>query len=243
MNQIVTALVIILLFTTPAMAADRLNDANVLKDNKDRTSYSLGFQIGRDFKKEKMDLDADAFLQGVNDALARKKPAVDQEEMNATLSDMKKKIMTRQRAEKVEMVERRLGGGKKFLEENAKKEGVITLKSGLQYKVLREGSGKKPGPTDKVKVHYSGSLIDGTEFSSSYIKGEPEIFHVNGVIRGITEALQLMKEGAKWQIFLPSGLAFSSRSELGYRTVIYDLELISIETASNEQTDKKVKAE
>ena len=233
MNQIVTALVFILLLAGSTLAGENQSGADGLKDDKDRISYSLGFQIGRDFKKEKMDLDADAFRQGVNDALSQKKPAIEPEKMNSTLSDMKKKIMTRQRAEKVEMVERRLGGGKKFLEENAKKEGVIILESGLQYKVLRKGSGEKPGPTDKVKVHYSGSLIDGTEFSSSYIKGKPEVFYVNGVIKGMTEALQLMKEGGKWQIVLPPELAFSRRSELGYRTVIYDLELISIEPANN----------
>jgi len=243
MHQTVTALFLFLLLAGPALAGERQQVTHEVKNNKDRISYSLGFQIGRDFKKEKMDLDADAFLKGVNDALARKKPAIEQEEMTSTLSDMKKKLRTRQRAEKVEMVERRLGGGKKFLEENAKKEGVITLESGLQYKVLREGTGEKPGPTDKVKVHYKGTLIDGTEFSSSYRKGEPKIFHVNGVIKGITEALQLMREGAKWQIVLPPELSFSRRSELGYRTVIYDLELISIVAASNEQTNNKVKAE
>jgi FKBP-type peptidyl-prolyl cis-trans isomerase len=243
MNKIVTALFILLLLASPALAGEKQQGINELKDNKDRTSYSLGHQIGTDFKKQKTDLDDSAFMKGVNDALAQKKPAIEDEEMSAVLSEMKKKIRTRQRAEKVEMVEQRLGGGKKFLEENAKKEGVITLESGLQYKVLREGTGKKPLLTDKVKVHYSGSLIDGTKFSNSYKKGKPEIFHVAGVTKGITEALQLMKEGAKWQIVLPPELAFSRRSELGYRTVIYDLELISIETASNEQTIKKVKAE
>jgi FKBP-type peptidyl-prolyl cis-trans isomerase len=236
MNKVVTALFLFLLFSSPALAGEKQNEINALKDNKDRISYSLGYQIGKDFKKEKMELDADEFLKGVNDALGQKQPAIEQEEMNATLSDMKKKIMTRERAEKVEMVERRLGGGKKFLEENAKKEGVITLESGLQYRVIREGTGEKPKPTDKVKVNYKGTLIDGTEFSSSYRKAKPEIFYVNGVVRGISEALQLMKEGARWEIVLPPELGFSRRSELGYRTLIYDLELISIEPAGNEQS-------
>ena len=234
MNRTVMAVLIVLLLSGTPFADEKQSEITELKDNKDSISYSLGFQIGRDFKKEKMDLDGEEFLKGVHDALSQKKPAIEQEEMNTLLSEMKKKIMTRQRAEKVEMVERRLGEGKKFLEENAKKEGVITLESGLQYKVLREGSGKKPGPADKVKVHYEGTLIDGTPFSSSYRKGEAEIFYVNGVIKGITEALQLMKEGSKWQIVIPPELAFSRRSELGYRTLIYDLELISIETANNE---------
>jgi len=239
MIQIVAMLLVFLLLAGPSLAAEVQRGTDELKAGKDRISYSLGYQIGGDFKKEKMDLDAGAFLKGVKDALSQKKPVIQQEEMNTLLSDMKKKIMTRQRAEKVEMVEQRLGGGKKFREEYAKQEGVITLESGLQYKVLHEGTGKKPVLTDKVRVHYKGALIDGTEFSSSYRKGEPEIFYVNGVIKGITEALQLMKEGAKWQIVLPPGLAFSRRSELGYRTVIYDLELISIEPDGNEENKRQ----
>ena len=235
MNQIVTALIIFLFVASPVLAGEEQKSSDKIKGGKDRISYSLGFQIGQDFKKEKMDLDAEAFLKGVNDALAQKKPAIEQKEMDTTLSDMKKKIMKRQRAEKVEMVEQRLGGGKKFREEYAKKEGVEILESGLMYKVLREGTGKIPTLTDKVKVNYTGKLIDGTEFSDSRRKGRSEVFHVNGVLKGITEALQLMKEGARWEIVIPPELAFSRRSELGYRTLIYDLELISIEPSSTEQ--------
>jgi FKBP-type peptidyl-prolyl cis-trans isomerase FklB len=203
---------------------------------KDQVSYSLGYQIGTDFKKEKMDLDADAFLKGVNDALAQNKPVIEHKEMKTLLSDMKKKIVSRENAEKVEIVEKRLGGGKKFLEENAKKEGVITLESGLQYRVIREGTGKKPKPTDKVKVSYKGTFIDGREFSNSFRKGGPQIFYVNGVVRGISEALQLMNVGAEWEIVVPPEMGFSKRSELGYRTLIYDLELISIEPEDNKES-------
>ncbi len=235
MNHLITAIFIIILFASPALAGEQKTENNTLENEKDQISYSLGYQIGKDFKKETTDIVDSAFLKGVNDALGRKQPAVDPKEMNDTLSDMKSKIIKRQRAEKVEMVERRLGAGEKFLEENAKKEGVITLESGLQYKVLRAGNGKIPVASDKVKVHYQGTLIDGTPFSSSYSKGNPEIFHVNGVLKGITEALQMMKEGAKWQIVIPPELAFSRRSELGYRTLIYDLELLAIEPVNNKQ--------
>jgi len=222
-----------LMLIGPALAGEMRKTTGELKDNKDRVSYSLGFQIGRDFKKERMDLDGDAFLKGVNDALGRKQPSVDQGEMNTLLSDMKKKIISRQHAEKKEMVEQRLGYGKKFREEYAKKEGVVSLESGLMYRVIREGTGNTPKPTDKVKVNYTGKLIDGTEFSDSRRKGKPEVFHVMGVARGISEALQLMKEGSRWEIVLPPELGFSRRSELGYRTLIYDLELISIEPESD----------
>lgn len=236
MKNIVIQFVISLMLAGPALAGDTDKGADVPKNEKDRISYSLGFQIGRDFKKERVDLDADAFLNGVNDALAQNKPAIEHEEMNTLLTDMKKKIIARERSEKVEMVKQRLGGGKKFLEENAKREGVITLESGLQYKIIRDGTGNRPEPTDKVKVHYTGKLINGTEFSSSRRKGQPEVFHVNGVVNGISEALQLMKEGSRWEIVLPPELGFSRRSELGYRTLIYDLELISIEPAGIEQS-------
>jgi len=209
-----------LMLIGPALAGEMRKTTGELKDNKDRVSYSLGFQIGRDFKKERMDLDGDAFLKGVNDALGRKQPSV-------------KKIISRQHAEKKEMVEQRLGYGKKFREEYAKKEGVVSLESGLMYRVIREGTGNTPKPTDKVKVNYTGKLIDGTEFSDSRRKGKPEVFHVMGVAKGISEALQLMKEGSRWEIVLPPELGFSRRSELGYRTLIYDLELISIEPESD----------
>jgi len=198
---------------------------------KDRVSYSLGYQIGDDFKKENRDIDPEAFLKGVKDALAQIKPEISPDEMNSTLLKMKKKIIARQRFEKMEMREQRLGQGKDFLSENAKKEGVIMLPSGLQYQVIREGTGRHPGPTDEVTVRYRGTLIDGSEFSSSYKKDKPGIFHVNGVIRGISEALQLMKEGARWKLFIPPELGFGTRGLLANRTVIYDLELISVKSS------------
>ncbi|UCH44318.1 MAG: FKBP-type peptidyl-prolyl cis-trans isomerase [Nitrospiraceae bacterium] len=200
-----------------------------LKDRKDRISYSVGFQIGGDLKKEKTEIDPRAFLKGVKDALGGKNPDIDPQEMNTMLVDMKKKIIARQRFEQREMREKRLGEGKKFLAENAKKEGVISLPSGLQYKIINEGKGRKPGATDRVKVHYLGTLIDGTPFGSSYTKGKPELFYVNGVIKGVAEALQLMKEGSKWQLVIPHDLAFTGRGEFANKTVIYELELISIE--------------
>jgi FKBP-type peptidyl-prolyl cis-trans isomerase FklB len=203
----------------------------VLKEEKDRVSYSVGYQIGGDLEKQRMDIDPDALLKGIEDALAEAEPKLSLEEMRATLLEMKKKILAEQRQQKQATAEKYRGEGREFLAENAKKEGVITLPSGLQYKILREGTGKKPGPTDKVTIHYRGTLIEGTEFGSSYRKGEPATFYVNGVIQGLTEALQLMKEGAKWQLFIPADLAYGERGPVGERAVIYDVELISVESA------------
>jgi FKBP-type peptidyl-prolyl cis-trans isomerase FklB len=229
MKYILLSVCIVLFIFTISWSGEVPGRVKELKDRKDRISYSLGYQIGEDFKKEKTDIDPEAFLKGVRDALARSEPMISTGEMKPMLRDMKKKVLATQRREKMEMVEQRTGAGKKFLEDNAKKEGVITLESGVQYKVIREGSGKRPKLTDRVKIHYRGTGIDGTEFSSSFKRGEPKIFYVNGVIPGITEVLQLMKEGAKWRVFIPYNRAFGTRGLHAYRTVIYDLELISIE--------------
>ena len=143
---------------------------------------------------------------------------------------LKRKIETSQRAQKQQMAEKYRADGEAFLAANARQEGVVTLPSGLQYKVLEQGTGSSPGPGDKVEVHYRSTLIDGTEFHNSFQgEGEPETLHVSGVIRGLTEALQLMREGAKWQLFIPADLAYARRGPLADRTVIYEIELISIE--------------
>ena len=151
-------------------------------------------------------------------------------------------------AEMAKISEKNKKEGETFLAENKKKEGVKTLPSGLQYKVITEGTGKMPKETDTVTTHYRGTLIDGTEFDSSHKRGQPATFAVKGVIKGWTEALQLMKEGSKWQLFIPSELAYGERGAgqtIGpYATLIFDIELISIQenadkTGPKEQTDKK----
>ena len=119
--------------------------------------------------------------------------------------------------------------GKKFMEENANKEGVVTTESGLQYKVIEEGSGKSPGPEDQVTVHYRGTLIDGKEFDSSHKRGKPATFKLNGVIKGWSEGLQLMKEGGKAELFIPPNLAYNDRGPLGHHTLIFDVELVSVD--------------
>jgi FKBP-type peptidyl-prolyl cis-trans isomerase FklB len=203
-----------------------------LKDQKDKESYSLGYQFGQTLKAQGMDINLDVYVTGIRDALGGKGPLMSEEEIRAILTEVQKRVMaTRQRGLK-EKGEKNLAESRAFLEENKKKEGVKTLPSGLQYKVLVEGSGKTPKATDTVTVHYRGTLINGAEFDSSYKKGQPATLEVKGVIRGWGEALQLMKEGSKWQLFIPPELAYGERG-VGSQvppnsTLIFEMELISV---------------
>jgi FKBP-type peptidyl-prolyl cis-trans isomerase FklB len=210
----------------PLAAAETLD----LEDPTTRTNYSLGYQIGGDFKRQGVEMNAEAVVQGIRDALSGAEPQMPPAEMNATLMELKRKVVAEQRKRGVENELKYLAEGKAFLEENAKKEGVVTTESGLQYKVITEGTGKRPGPEDQVTVHYRGSLIDGKDFDSSYKKGKPATFRLNGVIKGWSEGLQLMKEGGKSQLFIPQNLAYGSRGPLAHRTLIFEVELISVDT-------------
>lgn len=195
-----------------------------------RVGYSLGHQIGSDLKRQTLEIDADAMLRGLRDALGGTDPSIPEEEMNALLVGLKKRIGASEEKGRRGDAERFRAEGSEFLAANATRESVVSLPSGLQYVVLRAGKGNRPGPNDEVNVRYRSTLIDGTEFhNSSRSEGEPETLHVSGVIRGLTEALQLMREGARWQLFLPADLAFGRRGPLADRTVIYEIELVSIE--------------
>jgi FKBP-type peptidyl-prolyl cis-trans isomerase FklB len=203
-----------------------------LKNENDKISYSVGYQVGGDFRRQGVELDPDLLVKGMQDAMSGGKPLMTQEEMNKTLVDLKRKVVTAQREEQKKAAEKNMAEGKKFLEGNARKDGVTTLPSGLQYKVTAKGTGASPKKTDSVTVHYKGTLIDGTEFDSSYKRGKPATFRVDGVIAGWTEALQLMKPGAKWQLFIPANLAYGERgagSRIGpNRTLIFEVELIKV---------------
>ncbi len=212
--------------------AAQAQDKPEIKDQKDKVSYSVGYQIGGDFKRQHLDLNPDALMQGIKDALAGATPVMTQQEMNQTLIELKTKIVAAQQEERKKAGEKNLAEGKAFLEENAKKEGVKTLPDGLQYKVIKEGDGPMPKATDTVTVHYRGRLIDGTEFDSSYSRNQPATFPVSGVIKGWTEALQQMKTGAKWELFIPPDLAYGERGAgqvIGPNSVlIFEVELLSI---------------
>jgi FKBP-type peptidyl-prolyl cis-trans isomerase FklB len=199
-------------------------------DPVDRASYSLGHQIGVDLVRQGLDVDPEAMRRGLVDGLGDIAPALDPQEMQQVLARLKRQLVATQREERRKGAERHREEGQAFMAANAEQEGVVTLSSGLQYKVLERGAGRTPEATARVKVHYRGTSIDGTPFHDSRQReGEPETVHVSGVIRGLTEALQLMREGDRWQLFVPADLAYGRRGPLAHRTVIFDVELISVE--------------
>ncbi|MCK5522139.1 MAG: FKBP-type peptidyl-prolyl cis-trans isomerase, partial [Thiomargarita sp.] len=206
----------------------------------DKLSYSIGHNIGKSFKQQKIAINIEVFVKAIQDVMSDKKPILSEQEVNDVMLTFKKERFAKMAAERKQEGEKNLKEGKAFLDENAKKEGVVTLTSGLQYKVITLGTGQKPKVTDKVTTHYSGTLIDGTEFDSSYKRNKPSTFPVKGVIAGWTEALQLMKEGAKWQLFIPSNLAYGERGSRGKigsnATLIFDIELISIVAPKTSET-------
>lgn len=201
-----------------------------LKDQKDKVSYSIGMQIGFNLSRQKVDVNPDVLAAGIKDAIAGK-PQLKPEQVKEVMATFEKDMEQKQK----ESGEKNKAEGTKFLEENKKKEGVKTTASGLQYKVLKEGTGAQAKKTDTVTVNYRGTLINGTEFDSSYKRGQPATFPVNGVIPGWTEALQLMKVGSKYQLFIPSNLAYGERSvspEIGSNsTLIFEVELLDAKPA------------
>jgi FKBP-type peptidyl-prolyl cis-trans isomerase FklB len=207
-------------------------DKAPLKDQKDKASYSIGYDIGETFKKQNVELNPDALFGGLKDALAGKEATLTKEDREKTLQAFQKEMMEKQIAASKEAATKNTAEGEKFLAENKKKDGVKTTASGLQYKILKEGSGPSPKETDTVVTNYKGTLIDGTEFDSSYKRNEPASFPVNRVIKGWTEALQLMKPGAKYQLFIPSSLGYGERGAgqlIGPNaTLIFEVELLSI---------------
>ena len=203
-----------------------------LKTPREKVSYIVGVQIGSQLKGDLMDVDPGLVGRGIQDAIAGNKLLLSDQEAKEIMTAFQKEHAAKLAAEKKKQGEKNKKEGDVFLAENKKKPGVKTLPSGLQYKVLKEGTGKMPKATDTVITNYKGALIDGKEFDSSYRRGEPATFQVNGVIPGWTEALQLMKEGSKWQLFVPPQLAYAERgagSQIGPNaTLIFEVELISV---------------
>src|SRR3989338_9359392 len=227
MKLLLTAILGIALLTCQVSAAEK----TTLKSEKDKVSYSIGLSIGNNFKNQSVDVDVDVLAKGVKDAISGNKPLMTEKEVQETMMAFQNEMKTKQ-AEHAKV----LGGknkkeGEAFLAENKKKEGVKTTASGLQYKIIKAGNGAKPKATDTVTVNYRGTLIDGKEFDSSYKRGEPASFPLNGIIPGWTEALQMMKVGSKWQLFLPPALAYGERGA-GRKgpnaTLIFEVELIYI---------------
>ena len=197
-----------------------------------RLSYIMGANIGAQFKRDDVKFDLEAFKLAVDEVMNDKKQSLSDADKQKTIAEIRK-INSEKQAKKVaEQSAVNVKAGKAYLAENAKKDGVVVTKSGLQYKEITEGKGAIPKSTDKVKVHYKGTLIDGTEFDSSYTRGTPATFPVTGVIKGWIEALQLMNEGDKFQLAIPSELAYGKRgsgAKIGPdTTLLFDVELIEI---------------
>lgn len=199
---------------------------------QDKVSYGIGLRIGRDFKAQQVELSTDLLMKGIEDGLAGTEPLLTDDEIRETMVAFQKEMVAKEKTRLEEAAVKNAEEGKKYLEDNAKKEGVQTLPSGLQYKVITEGTGKQPAAEDMVKVHYRGTLVDGTEFDSSYARKEPAELRVGGVIPGWTEALQLMKEGSKWQLVLPPELAYGERGagpRIGPNaTLVFEVELLEV---------------
>ena len=221
-----------------------------LQTEDDRVSYSIGFSMGSSFKKDELKVNLDMFQQGVEDSYTGSGQILSEEEIQKTMMTFQQKMRAKkQETYAKQMEERKKQGeankekGKEFLETNKTKEDIVTLESGLQYKILEKGTGGSPKPTDTVKCHYRGTTIDGKEFDSSYQRGEPATFALNRVIKGWTEGLQLMKEGGKWQFFVPSELAYGERGagqNIGSNEVlIFEVELLTIEKPETEKPKKE----
>jgi FKBP-type peptidyl-prolyl cis-trans isomerase FklB len=221
--------------------------APALTTREQKFSYAVGMNIGSglsaNLKKQSVDVDANLVAQGLKDALSGGKTRLTEEEAKAVLTEVQNEI-AKQRQEKLkETSDKNKAEGEAFLAANKGKEGVVTLPSGLQYKILTTGTGPKPTATDSVVCNYRGTLINGTEFDSSYKRGQPATFGVGQVIKGWTEALQLMPVGSKWQLFVPSSIAYGERgagAEIGPNaTLIFEVELLSIQEKAKDAKDEK----
>ena len=203
-----------------------------LEDKEHKLSYALGLNFSDQLKKQLgLTIDVDVFVQGFKDGYTGESPLLSPDEAQKILIEMQEEQRAQQQAEKNKMAEENKKAGEAFLAENMKKEGVVALDSGLQYKVIKAGDGPKPKKTDAVSCHYRGTLLDGTQFDSSYDRGQPAQFRVDQLIPGWTEALQLMPTGSKWELYIPSYLAYGARPAgqiSPNSTLIFELELIEI---------------
>ncbi|MGB2862174.1 MAG: FKBP-type peptidyl-prolyl cis-trans isomerase [Sedimentisphaerales bacterium] len=207
----------------------------ILKTETEKVSYIIGTQIAGNFKSQNIEVNLDSLLMGLKDALEGKKLVLSQGEMKKVYAGWQTKMRAKMAAQKAKEGAENLAAGIAYLEANKAKEGVKALPSGLQYKVITEGTGNTPTADDKVKTHYKGTLIDGTEFDSSYKRNQPAEFPVKGVIKGWTEALQLMKEGGKWELYIPADLAYGERGRPSIpanSTLIFEIELLEIVKAT-----------
>jgi len=221
--------------TPPVTPPPAETKPSVFDNEKDKVSYFLGMSVGTSIMQQGYEINMDPFMQGINDVLNGKDSVLSQDEMNSVMALLQQQAMARQQAMETQMqaeAAKNQEAGLAFLEKNKANADVVSLPSGLQYKILRPGEGASPTLTDTVVAHYKGTLVDGTQFDSSYDRGEPSAFPVQGVIAGWTEALQLMKVGAKWQLFIPGDLAYGPQGRPSIppnAVLIFEVELIEIQ--------------
>lgn len=218
-----------MLMASTAIAAEKLE----LKTAKEKVSYAIGMDMAGSLKKSEIAVDPDVLNRAIKDVLTDQKPLMTDDEVKMAIQSLQKEMQEKQQAKMMAEAETNKKAGEAFLAENKKKDGVKTTASGLQYQVMTAGKGKSPKETDTVSVQYKGTLLDGSEFDSSYKRGEAATFPVNGVIKGWTEALQLMKEGDKWKLFIPSALAYGETGTQGgpigpNAVLIFEVELVSV---------------
>ena len=223
-----------LLMGTGIHAAEAADAASDSATYKEKASYGVGVNVAKRFKHEFIDLDIDAFVRGFRDSLSDAKPAYTDEEIEQALLKLRDQVAERT----AKQGEENQKAAQEFLAKNKTEKGVVTLPSGLQYSVLREGTGQTPKKSDTVRVHYRGTLLNGTEFDSSYKRGEPAVFPVGGVIPGWVEGLQKMKVGSKYKFWIPSDLAYGDQGQPPIRPgamLIFEVELLGIESDSAQQ--------
>ncbi|MDF1881801.1 FKBP-type peptidyl-prolyl cis-trans isomerase [Sulfurimonas sp. MAG313] len=207
-------------------------EMKTLTSFEDKAGYSIGVQVGKQLSPTKNTINIEALMMGVKDTLEGQKLQLSDEQMTTTMQEFKTKMQEDMAKKRKASLEINAKEGTAFLKKNKEKEGVVSLNSGLQYKIIKVGTGKTPKATDTVETNYKGTLINGTEFDSSYKRGQTASFPVNGVIKGWTEALQLMKEGSKWELYIPSSLAYGEQGAgqliAPNSTLVFEIELIKV---------------
>ncbi len=202
------------------------------QSTQERGSYSLGYKVGKDLQRQGMDLDHEVFVKGVRDALTNAEPRMDEAARQAAMNELRVQVAKAQQEKQAKEGERKRAAGSAFMADNAKKPGVKSTPSGMQYLILSPGTGKRPAATDSVTVHYRGTLVDGKEFDSSYNRNQPASFPLSGVIAGWTEGLQLIQEGGKIKLYVPPELAYADQGQLAHETLVFEVELLSVQAAA-----------
>jgi FKBP-type peptidyl-prolyl cis-trans isomerase len=214
-----------------------------LQTQQQKVSYSLGLDIGRTLRMQQIEADPDIIVRGIQDGLSGAQPLLTDEQIQQVMQRLQQEVVARETEKAKALGAKNQQEGERFLAENKKRQGVVTLPSGLQYRVLKMGSGKRPKATDMVTTHYRGTLLDGSEFDSSYKRGEPASFQLNQVIPAWTEALQLMPVGSKWELYVPAQLAYGERgagTDIGPNaTLIFEVELLGIENSAQPQAGSR----